>query len=49
VTKRQLRREATERMAADDRIDAGPVLEAWTSEPARRAIRDYLDRLAARS
>jgi enoyl-CoA hydratase len=49
MTKRQLRRETTERIEADDRIDAGPVLEAWTSEPVRRAIRDYLDRLTARS
>ncbi len=49
VTKRQLRREAIERVDANEQANAAPLLDAWTSEPVRRAIAGYLDRLAARS
>jgi enoyl-CoA hydratase len=48
LTKQQLRREASQRIAADGPVYAEQILQGWTSQPARHAIAHYLRRLATR-
>ena len=48
LTKHQLRREARERIEADERAYANRLYDAWTSPAAQAAIARYLDQLNAR-
>jgi enoyl-CoA hydratase len=48
LTKRQLRREASQRIAADGPVYAEQILDGWTSQQARHAVTRYLRQLAAR-
>jgi enoyl-CoA hydratase len=48
LTKTQLRRRTSERIEADGQAYSDRLLDCWSSEPTRQAIRRYLDQLAAR-
>jgi enoyl-CoA hydratase len=48
LTKAQLRRRVSERIAAGEATDADQVLDSRTSASVRQAIAGYLDQLAAR-
>ncbi len=48
LTKTQLRRRTSERIEADGQAYSDRLLDSWSSEPTRQAIRRYLDQLAAR-